>query len=148
MCGCGGDAPISKITRRSTGDIKGHPRRFINHHQSRNPSTEVREKMSSSQKNRFKEKLGPKHPRWKGGERLVGGYVYVYCPGHPRATMGCYVLRTILTVEKSTGDIVPRGMEIHHINTNRTDDRIENLMVLTHREHSIIHQSLKRKSAA
>ena len=38
----------------------------------------------------------------------------------------------------ANGDI-PDGMCIHHINGNRLDNRIENMMLLTKHEHALIH---------
>ena len=37
-CGCGLDAPISKLTVRRRGWIRGKPKRFVNHHAGRIPS--------------------------------------------------------------------------------------------------------------
>lgn len=40
------------------------------------------------------------------------------------------------------------GKEVHHLNLNRTDDRPENLAVLTHEEHVSIHRKIEKRSKA
>lgn len=144
LCGCGGDAPISKVTRFKSGQRKGHPLRYISGHHQRCLPESTREKMSLSQKARFNDRPSSEHPKWNGGEILVGGYVYVKNKNHPRATKDGYVLRTVLVVEKHTGKIVPKGMVIHHINRISTDDRIENLQVVSVHQHVQIHGILKK----
>jgi len=38
----------------------------------------------------------------------------------------------------------PKGFDIHHINFDKLDNRIENLQILRHGEHTILHNSKKR----
>lgn len=51
-CGCGGPAPISKVTDRTHGYVRGQPRRFISGHQRRGAvmSPEVRAKVSAAKR--------------------------------------------------------------------------------------------------
>lgn len=51
-----------------------------------------------------------------------------------------YVYRSRWVWEKANGPI-PEGMEIHHINEDPTDDRIENLKMLTVHEHQLHHMT-------
>jgi hypothetical protein len=44
----------------------------------------------------------------------------------------------VLVWQKHPGDI-PRGMDIHHINGDKLDNRIENLQLVTRLEHKRIH---------
>lgn len=41
---------------------------------------------------------------------------------------------------------VPVGMCIHHINGNKLDNRIENLMTITIREHSALHAKNRKRN--
>lgn len=75
---------------------------------------------------------------WKGG-RIINkrGYVKVRCLGHPRAwDRGHYVFEHILVMEKHLGRYLWDFEDVHHINGIKTDNRIENLQLLTHGEHS------------
>jgi hypothetical protein len=41
--------------------------------------------------------------------------------------------------------LIPRGHEIHHMNGNHRDNRIENLQLVSSKEHRKIHADLSRK---
>jgi hypothetical protein len=75
---------------------------------------------------------------WKGGRRLdTQGYVRLRCEDHPRASKhGHYVREHILIMEKHIGRYLDYPTEeVHHINGNKQDNRIENLQLLTISEH-------------
>lgn len=74
-------------------------------------------------------KKGSRHRDWKGGRRLVGGYVYIYHPEHPRATKQGYVLEHRLVMEGRLGRYLEPEEVVHHVNADRQDNRIENLAV-------------------
>ena len=80
---------------------------------------------------------GEKHHNWKGGRIDHYGYIRVKCYGHPRAHEN-YVLEHILVMEKHIGRYITTDEDVHHINGNKRDNRIENLRLLKHVEHSSI----------
>jgi len=80
---------------------------------------------------------GSKNSNWKGGRtKHSSGYVLVYTPEHPRAH-NRYVFEHILVMEKKLGRYVRKDELIHHINGIKDDNRLENLEILTTREHSL-----------
>jgi len=97
--------------------------------------------MSVGQLNRFSNPEN--HPRWKGGEIRHRGYTWIRAIGHPRANRHGYVKRAFLVVEDILGLIVPHEQELHHINQDKTDDRLINLAMLSHAEHSKLHGKLR-----
>jgi len=82
-------------------------------------------------------KMGHKPTRWHGGQYSHRGYVFVYKPNHPQAHRG-YVKRAILILEEKLGRLLYSGMDSHHINGIRDDDRPENLEEREHKEHAIL----------
>jgi hypothetical protein len=74
---------------------------------------------------------GETHPNFKGGLNSDGSYVLVLRHGHPRADRRGYVKRSILVAEEKYGRPVRRGECVHHINGVKTDDRPDNLEVMT-----------------
>lgn len=116
ICGCGETIPIK--------DKWGHHPKYKKNHNWRG-------KRRPSQ-------TGDRGHHWKGGKIIDShGYVQVMSKGHPRANgrMG-YVREHILVMEKHIGRYITPDEDVHHINGLKTDNRLENLQLMTHGEHS------------
>ena len=86
---------------------------------------------------------GVRSPKWKGG-RIINsdGYVLLWIPAHPRAHNG-YIAEHIVVVEQSFGRKLLKTEAVHHINQDRTDNYIGNLMVFSsHSSHLAFHKRL------
>lgn len=70
---------------------------------------------------------GDQHTGWKGGRKLVKGYVYIYRPAHPGATKQGYVSEHRLVMEQKLGRHLDRREVVHHLNEDPADNRPENL---------------------
>lgn len=98
-------------------------------------SDETKKKMSESHKGLFLK------PSEFGGHRKcrTDGYISIYFPSHPKATKDGYVMEHILVMERKIGRHLRNGEVVHHINKNRCDNRVENLMLMTKSEHTSMH---------
>lgn len=99
-------------------------------------------------KTRTKSELasGNKNHNWRGGKRTVKeGYVLVYAPDHPNCHKDGTMYEHQIIMEKYIGRLLKKGEVVHHINGNRSDNRMENLMLLTNSDHAKLH-ALIRKS--
>ncbi len=77
---------------------------------------------------------------WKGGRtKHEAGYVLIYRPEHPRAMPNGYVREHILVMESVLGGPIPDGMDVHHRNGIKHDNRAENLEMLPKGEHTREH---------
>ena len=124
-CGCGGVAPVASQTNKKWGHVKGEPIRFIAGHHRRLNHYEV------------------------GKIKEGRGYLVVRIPDHPRADGRGYVKEQVLVMEKALGRLILSMEAIHHINGDKTDNSISNLMLFkTHGMHRSYHERLKAYSAS
>jgi hypothetical protein len=88
---------------------------------------------------------GPNNYHWSGGRKKhSAGYIVAYAPDHPWADRQGFVLEHRLVIEKHIGRILHPDEVVHHINGDKTDNRLENLTLLTMSSHSKLHQELRR----
>lgn len=67
------------------------------------------------------------------------GYIKVYVPDHPRASSDGYVMKHTLVMERHIGRFLNEDEVVHHVNHVRDDNRLENLRLMTKREHQSLH---------
>ena len=76
---------------------------------------------------------------------LIGtGYIWVWCPEHPDANKGKrgkrgYIAEHRLVMSNHLKRRLTPDEHIHHINGNKSDNRIENLILMSNSEHRIEH---------
>ena len=83
---------------------------------------------------------GRDNPNWQGGRSLTsGGYVRVRASDHPAAVDG-YILEHRLVVETHLGRVLRPDEQVHHRNGVKTDNRPENLEVVSAGLHRVRHR--------
>jgi hypothetical protein len=84
---------------------------------------------------------GAGNPKWRGG-RIVdpNGRVLIYAPDHPNPTTnGTHVYEYRLIAELQLGRFLRSDEIVHHKNGDPTDNRPENLEVMTQAQHLLAH---------
>jgi hypothetical protein len=134
-CGCGRKTWVATLTNTKHGWVKGKAVRFCKGHWSRTNKAAITRRIGA--------KVGDEHPMWKGGRiKTAQGYIAVYAPSHHRAKstgkpQRGYVLEHILIAEQKYGRSISYPQDIvHHLNGVKTDNRPENLAVVTRNNHS------------
>lgn len=90
--------------------------------------------------NRSIARKGEKASNWNGGRRKTSkGYIQILKPNHPRSDSAGYVMEHIVVFEEETGIRIPPNCCIHHLNGVKSDNRIENLCMMTHAAHTVFH---------
>lgn len=100
-------------------------------------------KHSLSTIEKFKERIGESNPSWKGGKDIIqkNGYITSYCPVHPHRNYKNRMYKHRLVMEEHIGRYLSPTEIVHHINGNKTDNRIENLKLCKdHADHTINHK--------
>lgn len=88
-----------------------------------------------------KRKISEAHKIHRAGHKKIrdDGYIEIYYPDHPDSTADGYVMEHRLIMEKEIGRRLKKDEVVHHINHIRTDNRIENLKLMTFSEHMSLH---------
>ena len=91
---------------------------------------------------------GEKHGHWTGGKTIdKDGYVLIYVPDrHPfgRGRDKKYVLEHRLIMEKHIGRYLTPQEVVHHIDENKQNNSIDNIMLFPNKEaHRKYHKMLK-----
>lgn len=83
-----------------------------------------------------KSQVGDKAPNWRGGKTYtIPGYIQTYKPDHPFASSKGYVYEHRVIMENKLGRILKNSEVVHHINHDKTDNRIDNLLLTDRIEH-------------
>lgn len=90
-------------------------------------------------------RYGSAAANWRGGRRRAHGYVRIYIPTHPNHDGEGYVMEHRLVMEQYLGRLLDPLEEVHHINEIKDDNRIENLQVMSHRDHRSLHMTSQNK---
>jgi hypothetical protein len=88
---------------------------------------------------------GEKAFGWKGGRVYERGYGMILAQDHPNGVAKGsglkYVREHRLVMEKHLGRYLTDDEVVHHINGNPLDNRVENLVVMSNSEHSVLHRN-------
>ena len=76
--------------------------------------------------------------KWKTIRK--GDYLYAKITNHPNATKNGYVLEHRYVVECALGRYLLEGEVVHHINGDKHDNRLDNLKVMSRRDHTLLHK--------
>lgn len=103
-------------------------------------SEESKQKMSET-------RTGNKNPHWNGGIKIHCGYILINMPNHPYCDSDNYVPEHRLIIEAQLGRYLTPKEVVHHINKNRADNRLENLILFANGgEHSLVARHVVRDS--
>lgn len=77
---------------------------------------------------------------WTKRDRRISreGYVLIRVPEHPKAFRGFYYEHRLM-VEKQLNRVIEDWETIHHINKDKTDNRLINLFLCSRIEHNKAH---------
>lgn len=73
------------------------------------------------------------------------GYIAIYFPDHPKSNKDGYIMEHDLVMECYIGRWLKKEEIVHHINHKRDDNRIENLKLMTFKEHAKLHMIERHK---
>jgi predicted DNA-binding protein (UPF0251 family) len=95
-------------------------------------------------------KFREENPSWKGGKHIHSGYVRLRTPTDSisKGESNGYIREHDYIMEKHIGRALTKDEVVHHINGIKTDNRLENLQLMTRAEHMKLHCILRKRGDA
>lgn len=88
---------------------------------------------------------GKSNPNWRGGKTTTrGGYIRIRVNAHKVASKA-YRLEHHVNWEKAHGKPLPKGWVVHHFNGIKDDNRPENLLGISRRDHHTQHRAYEAR---
>lgn len=78
--------------------------------------------------------------------RKSNGYLLIYRPDSPSAQVGTHqgwAYEHRVVIEDDLGHPIPEGYEVHHLDFDPTNNHIDNLIVLSKKDHIKLHKYLE-----
>ena len=134
---------IKKYNIKSRKPMNEYARKNISASLKGKPSSNKGKKRTEEQKEKIRKAKLNKYtkPSTYGGhkKKRKDGYIKVYLPTHPNSTKDGYVMEHVLVMENKIGRYLKSNEVVHHINHIRDDNRLENLKLMTFKEHARFH---------
>lgn len=88
-----------------------------------------------------KRKIAEKHKLCGIGHKKArtDGYIALYYPSYPRSDKRGYIMEHVYLMEQFIGRPLKDDEVVHHKNRIKSDNRIENLQLMTFKEHARLH---------
>lgn len=134
---------IYEIKPRNWGSNNEFAKIKISNAMKGRPSPTKNRKMSDETKKKLsiaKTKKGVGHKKTR-----KDGYISIYFPDHPKSNKDGYIMEHDLIMECKIGRWLKPKEVVHHKNKIRNDNRIENLELMTSREHAKLHALERNK---
>lgn len=81
------------------------------------------------------------HMTWGHETLRRDGYILVHCPSYPRSNYKGHVLKHRLVVAAHLGRPLESSEHVHHLNGDKSDNRIENLQIVSNSQHRSLHHA-------